>query len=41
MVAPFSKETEFKFIVSFPRNLFVAKTLKREHMMNVIINSVY
>lgn len=34
-------ETEFKFVVSFSKNPFVAKTLKREHVMTTVINSVY
>ena len=41
MEASFTMEREFKFVVSFTRNLFVAKTLKRELLMTTVINSVY
>lgn len=40
MVTSFSKETEFESIESFTRNLFVAKAVKREHVMNVVINCI-
>lgn len=35
-MASFSKETESELMVSFTRNLFVAKTLKTEPMLNVV-----
>ena len=40
-VASLHKEAELKSTVSSPRNVFVAKTARREHMMKVVIDSVY
>lgn len=40
-VALLNKEAEFKFVVSFPWNVFVAKRVRREHRKDVVISSLY